>query len=179
MEKPVTQQEGLPGQVRAVSSLLVAVSAIAITAMMLHIAIDVFSRLLLGSHIVGTLEYVTYFYMVAVVFLPLGRVQEERGHVIVEVIAQLLPEKANLWIDRGAQLFTLAYVVFLGYWGWQETVRSFQRTEVVTIVQTDIPLWPTRLLVPLGLAAMCLVIIVQLAESLRTGRLAPREGASH
>lgn len=117
MEKPVAHKEGLPGQVRAVSSLLVAVSAIAITAMMLHIAIDVFSRLLLGHHIVGTLEYVTYFDMVAVVFLPLGRVQEERGHVIVEVIYQLLPEKANLWIDRGAQIFTLSYIVFLGYWG--------------------------------------------------------------
>lgn len=48
----------------------------------------------------------------------------------------------------------------------------FQRTEVVTIVQTDVSPWPTRLLVPLGLAAMGLVIIVQLAESLRTGRLA-------
>ena len=69
--------------------------------------------------------------------------------------------------------------MFIAYWGWQETMRSFTRNEVVTIVQTDLPLWPTRLLVPLGLAAMCLVIVVQVAESFRSGRLPPRESVTH
>lgn len=179
MEMPVVQHKELPGPVRAVSSLLMIAGSVGMAAMMLHICIDVFSRFVLGAHIVGTLEYVTYFYMVAVVFLPLGQVQEERGHVFVEVVAQLFSDKLNLWIDRGAQLFTLAYTMFIAYWGWQETMRSFTRNEVVTIVQADLPLWPTRLLVPLGLAAMCLVIVVQVAESFRSGRLPPRESVTH
>ncbi|TKT74792.1 TRAP transporter small permease [Aquamicrobium sp. LC103] len=176
----IAEQKVPSGPVRAGTSLLMIAGIIAMIAMMLHICADVLSRRLLGTPIVGTLEYVTYFYMVAVVFLPLGRVQEERGHVIVEVISQLMPPKVSLWVDRGAQLFTLAYVAFIGWWGWQETVRSFTRNEVVTVIQTDFPLWPTRLLVPLGLAAMCLVILAQLAESFRSGfRLPPPDPAAH
>ena len=179
METSDARKKELPGPVRAVSSLLMIAGSVGMAAMMLHICIDVFSRFLLGAHIVGTLEYVTYLYMVTVVFLPLGRVQEERGHVFVEVVSQLMSDWVNRWVDRFAQLFTLIYTAFIGYWGWQETVRSFTRNEVVTIIQTDLPLWPTRFLVPLGLAAMCLVILAQLTESFRSGRLPPRETVTH
>lgn len=175
-----SEQEVSPGPIRAGTSLLTLGGSIAMVAMMLHICADVLSRRFFGTPIVGTLEYVTYLYMVAVVFLPLGRVQEERGHVIVEVVSQLMSPRLSLWVDRGAQLFTLAYVAFIAWWGWMETVRSFSRDEVVTVIQTDFPLWPTRLLVPLGLAAMCLVILAQLAESFRSGSHPPqRDTAAH
>lgn len=175
-----SERQLLPRPVRAGTSLLMFGGSIAMIAMMLHICVDVLSRRFLGTPIVGTLEYVTYLYMVAVVFLPLGRVQEERGHVIVEVVSQLMPARVNLWVDRGAQLFTLAYVTFIAWWGWMETVRSFTRNEVVTVIQTDFPLWPTRLLVPLGLAAMSLAIVAQLAQSFRSGSLPPRsDPAAH
>jgi TRAP-type C4-dicarboxylate transport system permease small subunit len=179
MDTPAAQQEEVPGLVRAASSLLMVAGSVAMSAMMLHICIDVFSRFILGTNIVGTLEYVTYFYMVAVVFMPLGRVQEEHGHVFVEVVAQFFPATLSLWVDRAAQFCTLAYTGFIAYWGWQETVRSFSREEVVTIFQTDLPLWPSRLLVPLGLAAMCLVILAQLAGSFRSGRPPARGSATH
>lgn len=179
MTTPVNRELS-PAPVRAGTSLLMLGGSVAMTAMMLHICVDVLSRRFLGMPIVGTLEYVTYLYMVAVVFLPLGRVQEERGHVIVEVVSQLMPARMNLWVDRGAQLFTLAYVAFIAWWGWMETMRSFSRNEVVTIIQTDFPLWPTRLLVPLGLAAMAVVILAQLVASFRPGAgLQQRDPAAH
>lgn len=175
-----SEQKLSPGPIRASTSLLMLGGSVAMAAMMLHICADVLSRRFLGTPIVGTLEYVTYLYMVAVVFLPLGRVQEERGHVIVEVVSQLMPARLSLWVDRGAQLFTLAYVAFIAWWGWTETVRSYSRNEVVTVVQTDFPLWPTRLLVPLGLAAMVLVILAQVVESFRSGSRPPqRDPAAH
>lgn len=179
MDTPATQKEEVPGYIQAASSLLMVAGSVAMTAMMLHICIDVFSRFILGTSIAGTLEYVTYFYMVAVVFMPLSRVQEEHGHVFVEVVAQFFSDRLSVWVDRGAQLCTFAYTAFIAYWGWQETARSFTRQEVVTIIDTDLPLWPSRLLVPLGLAAMCLVILAQLAESFRSGGLPSRGSATH
>lgn len=178
METPVTHKRELPRPVRAVSSLFMIAGSVGMTAMMLHICIDVFSRFFLGAHIAGTLEYVTYFYMVTVVFLPLAAVQEERGHVFVEVIAQLFSDKVNLWVDRGSQIFTLCYTAFIAYWGWKEGLRSFASHEVVTIISNDLPLWPSRFLVPLGLAAMCVVIVAQLADSFRTGDLPPHDGTA-
>ncbi len=85
----------------------------------------------------------------------------------MEVVSNLFPARMNVWVDRGAQLFSLVYVAFIGWWGWQEAVRSFARNEVVTIIQTDLPMWPSRLLVPLGLVGMSLVILVQLVRGFR------------
>lgn len=177
---PPKVESSVPGPVRAGSWLLLFAGAVAIGVMMLHISADVILRQLWGTPIVGTLEYVTYFYMVAVVFLPLANAQEHKAHVIVEVISNLLPKRVNLWVDCAAQLFTFGYVAFIAWWGWQETVRSFTRNEVVTIVQTDVPLWPTRLLVPLGLGAMAVVIVLQLVASIRRGEIVSSpDGVSH
>lgn len=152
---------------RWVTSLPHFLGAAMIVIMMLHISADVASRSIFGISLVGTLEYVSYFYMVSVVFLPLGRVQEERGHVIVEVVSNRFPPRVTAWVDRGALVFSLAYVSFIGWWGWQEAVRSFKRNEVLPLLDTDLPLWPSRFLVPIGLAAMAFVILIQLVRSLR------------
>jgi len=144
--------------------------------MMLHISADVAARWLFGISIVGTLEYVSYIYMVSVVFLPLGRVQQERGHVLVEVISNLFPPKVSEWVDRGALLFSFVYVSFIGWWGWQEAVRSFQRNEILPLIDTDLPLWPSRFVVPIGLAAMAVVILFQLVRSLRGHEAPPPSG---
>lgn len=171
---------GVPAPVRVATSLLLIAGSAAIGLMMLHISADVIMRQVWGTPIVGTLEYVTYFYMVAVVFLPLANAQENKAHVIVEVISGLLPARVNFWVDCGAQIFTLGYVGFIAWWGWQETARSLTRNEVVTIIQTDVPLWPTRLLVPLGLGMMAIVIVAQLVTSIRRGEIvSPSGGAGH
>ncbi len=110
-------------------------------------------------------------------FLPCGTRSGGTRHVKVEVIAQLLLRSECSGSIEVAQLFTLAMLYSLGTGGGRRTVLR-PAPEVVTIVQR-LSAVPTRRRVSVGLAAMCLVIIVQLAESLRTGRLAPREGASH
>ena len=152
------------------------VGAVLIVIMMLHISADVAARWFFGVSIVGTLEYVSYIYMVSVVFLPLGRVQQERGHVLVEVISNLFPPKVTEWVDRGALLFSFGYVSFIGWWGWQEAVRSFRRNEILPLIDTDLPLWPSRFVVPIGLAAMAVVILFQLVRSLRGHEAAAPSG---
>lgn len=147
------------------ANVLIWIGALAMIAMMLNICADVAARFFLGTPITGTLELVTYLYMISVVFLPLAMTQLEERHVIVEVFSQRLPGPVIRWIDRFAMLLSAGYVGFIGWWGMQEAIRATARNEVITIVSTDVPLWPTRWLIPLGLLAMLVVVMAQLLRS--------------
>jgi TRAP-type C4-dicarboxylate transport system permease small subunit len=163
---------------RGLSNVLMWLGAAAMVAMMLHICADVVTRALFHVSIVGTLEFVTYLYMVSVVFLPLALTQSERGHVIVEVFSQHASPRTLVWIDRGTQIFTAVYVAFIGWWGFKEAIRSTLRNEVITIIATDVPLWPSRWLLPIGLGAMLVVILMQLYGSFRNPGQLPAAGPS-
>lgn len=56
--------------VQGVDRLLVAIGAVGLIAMMLHISIDILSSLLLNAPLAITSAIVTNYYMIAVAFLP-------------------------------------------------------------------------------------------------------------
>ena len=62
-----------------------AIAGVFVVVMMLHIVADVLAKWLFNYPIVGTLEIVANYYMVALIFLPLAYVQRAGGHIIVEV----------------------------------------------------------------------------------------------
>ena len=56
---------------------LMIVAGLCFCVMAIHVTADVFMKYLFRHPIVGTLESVTYYYMVAAVFLPLAAVLDE------------------------------------------------------------------------------------------------------
>jgi hypothetical protein len=66
---------GLRSFLGAVSNLLLAIGAAIITLMALHVIADVSCRYLLNQPLPGTIEIVSLYYMVAVIYLPLAYVQ--------------------------------------------------------------------------------------------------------
>lgn len=140
---------------------------VALFAMMLHICADVISRQLLGRPVTGTLEFVTYVYMLSVVFLPLAVTQEERAHVLVELFMQRLSPRAIARVDAFVNLFCAAYVSLLTWFSTLEAIRSTRRNEVITLYAFDMPLWPTRWLLTAGLGGMLVVLIMQVVRHFR------------
>ena len=64
-----------------VSTVLAWIGGAALILMMLHIAADVVARYIFNAPLHGTVEIVSAYYMVAVVFLPLGDDRaRERAH---------------------------------------------------------------------------------------------------
>ena len=61
-----------------VSRVMLFLGAVAILLMTFHVTADVLFKVGFHYPIVGTLEVVTYFYMVACIFLPLADVQVGR-----------------------------------------------------------------------------------------------------
>lgn len=151
------------------AAALTGLGEVAILAMMLHICADVFGRHLFGAPLVGTLEFVSYLYMISVVYLPLAATQIARSHVIVEVFTQHLSLGVRHLLDQFALVLTGLFVGCIAWWGLREAWRSFSTHEVIAIVSYDVPLWPTRWLLAIGLLAMLLVIIAQFVRGWRDG----------
>ena len=71
--------------IRIFSNILLAISIVCLIFMMGHVVLDVFMKITFNSPIIGTLETVSYYYMVGAVFLPLAVVELKKENVHVDL----------------------------------------------------------------------------------------------
>jgi TRAP-type C4-dicarboxylate transport system permease small subunit len=134
---------------------------------MLHVVADVMSKWLFNFPLVGTLEIVSNYYMVALIFLPLAYVQRAGGHIIVEIFTQSLARRAILVFDAAIGLFMFAYSALFV---WRTTVEAIHKTAELEYLQATgllITIWPVRWFLPLGFAVMGLIALRHVGASIR------------
>jgi TRAP-type C4-dicarboxylate transport system permease small subunit len=90
-----------------VSDLLKLIGAVALTAMMMLTVVDVIGRFF-KSPIFGSVELVGFMATI-VVAAALPYTYKMDGHVGVEIVVRLLPDKAQIWVD----IFTRVLSLFL------------------------------------------------------------------
>lgn len=145
---------------------LTILSAFIAALMMVHVCADVFSKLVLRQPIIGTLETVSLFYMVAVVFLPLGAVQREKGNVFVELFTQRLGPKAQMLLDGFAQLLTLGLSLLLFWKGLETAIAKTAVGELSTNIEFQVQVWPGRWFPVIGFAVVALWSALQIIETI-------------
>ena len=160
----------------ALSKALMFLSSVAMLLMVFHIVADVVLRHFFNSPLPGTIEIVSNWYMVVLAFLPLGYVQWHREHLMVEVFTKDIPQRVLRLIDVVVQVVCIA---LLGLYVTQVAIAAVEKTQLREALEAtwfDIPVWPTRWLLPLGLGVMGLCILAQLVSALRSRpRAADRE----
>lgn len=144
-------------------------AVVAAALMALHVSAEILSRLVLGHGLTGTIETVSYYYMVAVTFLPLGRVQVTRSHIIADAIAVIFPRPVRPLTDLLGELIALAIVGLLLWASINTAIDKSRIGELVVASNFDLPIWPARWLPPIGLGAMWLAMLAQLISA-RFGR---------
>lgn len=160
------------------STALMVAGGACLLLMMLHVTADVLCKYLFNYPLIGTLEIVSYYYMVAAVFLPLAAVEQARGHLFVEVFTSRLPARAQILIDGVALLLGTAY---LGVLTWRTGVEAVRQTRVLETWDAtffDIHVWPTRWFLPVGCAALTLFMALHAVAQVVygcTGRNISRE----
>lgn len=153
---------------RSLAKGLMFLSSLIMVAMVLHIVVDITLRFLFNVSISGTIEIVSNWYMVAVAFLPLAYVQLRREHLIVEVFTQSASRRTLLWID------SIVYAICIGVlilYIVQVTDTAIAKTEIAETVETpwfQVPVWPTRWFLPIGLGAMALCMLAQVLTGMRS-----------
>jgi TRAP-type C4-dicarboxylate transport system permease small subunit len=126
--------------------------------MMLHITADVLCRYLFSISLHGTIEIVSTYYIVAVVFLPLALVERLNAHIVVELLSQHLPRRASELLIAGVGLISAAYFGAFTWQTWGDAVQKFRVGEVI-LGTVPVTVWPTRFYLPVGCGLITLVLV--------------------
>ncbi len=127
--------------------------------MMFHIAADVFARNFLGGSLFGTIEIVSGYYMVAIMFLPLAWIVGREGHIFVELFTRKMKSRSLLRLDTFVMAISLLYVVVLAWQSilnaWEQTLRQERWETALGFV----PMWPSRWFLVAGFVCLLLQLI--------------------
>ena len=154
--------------VRLLNRVFLVASGLFLILMMLHIAIDVILRNA-GISIQGTLEVVSFYYMVCLVFLPMGYVELKHQHIRVDLIAQRLPQSLQVGLYV---LSCLIGLLFFGMLGWQTLLDAIQATQSAQTAMANFTfyIWPARWALPLGFLGLCCAVFSNLLLALKERR---------
>jgi TRAP-type C4-dicarboxylate transport system permease small subunit len=138
--------------------------AVAMVLLMLHVVVDVTGRYLFNHPFPGTLESVTYYYMVMVTALPFAYVTRTQGQIAVEMFTSFLPDRWIHLIDAGAGLLMLVYVGALSWMMGQEAASMTVLGEVHDAGTMQFITWPSRWIPPIALGVMACAVAVRIVE---------------
>ncbi|PHQ71430.1 MAG: C4-dicarboxylate ABC transporter permease [Sneathiella sp.] len=127
--------------------------------MMVHVGSDIAMKLLFNAPITGTLETVSYFYMVSIVFLALPFVELRHEHVSVDLFFQRFPPGLQIIVYALGALLSAAYY---GLFCYQTTIDALKATaERETVMSNFIfYVWPSRWALSIGSGILVLAILL-------------------
>ncbi len=132
--------------------------------MMFHITLDVGVRYFLNGQIVGTLEWVSFYYMVSLVFLALGYVEFKNENIRVDLFVQKMPHRLQLALYVFSCLLAL---VFFGMLFWQTLLDALGATRRGEEAMSNFRflIWPARWALPIGFAGVLLAVSANLLRA--------------
>ncbi len=164
------------------SGVLSIVGGVAVVLMMVHISVDVVLKYTLHLPMPGTIEIISFYYMPAAIFLPLAAVERGAHHIIVELFTQHLAPRRIAGYDAVACAFGVVYAAGLTWATGKMAVLQTSRAESWDATFFNLPIWPTRWLLPLGCGLLMLYMALHVYRNIRIARgLAPprRRAESH
>lgn len=145
------------------SDLTLVVSSVFLFAMMIHVSLDVLFKYAMNKPIVGTLEIVSTYYMVAAVFLPLAVVELTRCSIAVDFAYQFMPRAIKILCMVLVLVGSAAVYFVLAYSSWGDALRSLRINEQL-MGQIYITVWPSRFVLPFSLMLAGLVCVLHLVN---------------
>lgn len=142
------------------------VAATATVLMMVHVTVAVFLRVGFNEPLLGTIEIVSYFYMVAAIFLGIFVAAWQNAHIRVDVLANQFPRALRRLTDLAAELVTLAFFVVFAWGLWRTALQKTAQREEVDAIFAHLTVWPARWLAVVGLVLAAAVVAWRLARML-------------
>jgi TRAP-type C4-dicarboxylate transport system permease small subunit len=134
--------------------------------MMVHIVLDVAGRECLSTPIDGTLETVSFYYMVAVTFFPLAYVSHHEGHISVELFTRGLSRPRLAALEAIVWVACLAFVVAFVYETWRAAMTSYANNEMWETADDLITIWPSRFALPIGAGLMGVYMVYRIVDDI-------------
>lgn len=168
---------GLPETGKAPAWLargLMVLGGVAMGAMCVMIVADVLSKFLFNLPILGTLEIVSNYFMIATVFLPLAYTQHHRAHVDVEIFSGWLGPRGLRVLDAAVALVCMVALFVFAWKSGETAVSKMESDDSVTLAFHSIPVWPARWFLPFSAFSFALIFLSQFVASVRAVRHAEK-----
>jgi TRAP-type C4-dicarboxylate transport system permease small subunit len=156
------------------SSALVLLAGLGAFFTMLVVTADVVFRFF-GTGIPGTLELVTYYLMIMVVFLPLARVERLEQTITVDVFTSALSRRSELALTLGISLLCAGLYGTLGYLTWFDALTKAAAGAYILTDRFPLPVWPAYFVPPVAFALAVLICLLRCVEIV-TGTYRPHGG---
>ena len=130
------------------------------------IGAQVFARYFLGVHIQGLFDLCSYS-LIVFTFLSAAYTLRQRRHISVDILVDVLPEKAKPGFGISISILSLIFISALGYSSWIWASRSFA-SSVTTISEIPIPKGILISSIVLGAFLLFLETVRIIGEKIRT-----------
>ena len=100
-----------------VTAGLARVATVALALIAVVTFLDVIARKLFNSGFTFTVE-MTEMAMALIVFLGVGLVTHERGHIVVDVVTLRLSQRARVWLGLVTNILSLGFVAIMVWRLW-------------------------------------------------------------
>lgn len=144
-----------------IDRVLIAVAQCLLVAMVLLAFTSVCARIFLNQSVPDDI-LISELLMVAIVFLPLGYVQSVGAHLEVTVLTDHLSLKIQSMLKSLGLLLGISIFGLMAYVGWLNAYEDYQSGAYGWSSTLYIPIWPAKMMIPLGLAWWCLRMLAQL-----------------
>ncbi|GAA6202128.1 TRAP transporter small permease subunit [Aquicoccus sp. SU-CL01552] len=147
-------------------SWLMFIGGFSVVAMMLNVVADVVAKLVWNAPIQGTVEMSSYYYMVALVMLPMAFVEMQDQQISVDLLFNHFPN----WLKKLALIFScLAAAAILAIMAWRTGLDAMRALHVGEVVMggREVIVWPSRMVLPLGFGLASLAALVRAVLVLR------------
>lgn len=129
------------------------------------VVLNVVLRYGFGSPLPGTIEYVSYWYMVPIAFLSFGLTESADEHIDAPILSHSLSKGLQRELFLLGRAMFVIVMVAIAWWGWQEAVTMYEIGERGGAAGT--PIWPTRFFVPIGAIACALEAVLAMVREIQ------------
>lgn len=154
---------------RQIERLAVLVGAVGLILMMLQVTADVVGKYLFHAPVPLTMEMVSFYYMSAVVFLPLLTLERRGSSLVhVELVYDRLPRRLRTVLLPLALLLSALYCASASWAALQPALVAMQRGTYAgsTFI---IAVWPTRFFPVVGFALIAVALVAKALSVLFRG----------
>lgn len=149
-----------------VSRAMTGLAGIGIVIMLVLVTSDVLMRAVFNVAIPGIDAVVASYLMVATIFLPLALLEILEENIAVDVLRDVVPDLVKDLFDIIAHILGASFYALLGWLYFKVAVEAFEVREFMTGTW-DVPIWPARVFMPVGLSLAACVATAKLMVAIR------------
>lgn len=132
--------------------------------MTLLVTIDVVWDIVFNQPIHNVVEIVSVYFMVALVFFPMGEVEQKDEHIGADVLVQYLGEKHQAILKIVTYSISLAFVLILFSQTLDDAIKAMHTNEKI-MGSSLIVIWPSRFSLPIGFGLLALAMLAKILDA--------------